>query len=341
MFASLPRRATLLALLALGPALALSPAPLRWRAPAALLGFDGQGRVVTAPLTPDRGPDFARLDVRDPGSGAVTQTLSLPTAKAGPPLAPAWTPDLGTVAWLSRPVPGQPPALHLRRGDTLRTLGGPGQGLEGAQVLALSPDGAALYVGNFNGYVQVWDTASGERTRTLLQKSWGVERLLPSPDGTRLFVGTRGHFTVYDARTWVAQPLPEAFAKTPHSLAFTPDSRALYVADGHDPVRRYDLTQPGRVTTLPRPTGSCDVPFWQGRCAAGPVTLSLSADGRTLLVGHFNGLAVVYDAATGQERGRQAGTTPFFTTMTPDGRTLLSGGVMDIPLQARALPQAP
>ncbi|PTA67746.1 WD40 repeat domain-containing protein [Deinococcus arcticus] len=333
-------RALPFALAVLGSALALSPAPLRWSAPAALLGFGGQGQVVTAPLVTGRGPDFSQLEVRGPNTGRVTQTLTLPTAKAGPPLAPAWTPDLNTLAWLSQPGPGQAPTLHVRRGETLRTLGGPGQGLEGAQVLALSPDGQALYVGNFNGDVQVWNTDSGEREHTLLQNSWGAERLRPSLDGTRLFVGTRSHATVYDTRTWAAQALPGAFAKTARSLAFTPDSRALYVADGHDPVRRYALTTPGRVTTLPRPTAPCDMPFWQGRCAAGPVTLSLSAGGRTLLVGYFSGLAVVYGAATGREQGRQAGTLPFFTAMTPDGQTLLSGGVGGTPLQARPLPQA-
>lgn len=170
-------------------------------------------------------------------------------------------------------------------------------------------------------------------------RTWGVNRLQVSPDGQRLFVGTQGgEARVYDTRDWTFTPLPGVFAKTARSVDFSPDGTRLAVADGQEPAQLLNLRDPALSRTLPRPTEPCDVTVWHRRCATGPVTLNFSADGQTLLVGHMNGLAVLYDLRTGHPRAQLTGTAPGQTLLSPDGRTVLSGGIWNTPLRALDVP---
>ncbi|GGR54265.1 hypothetical protein GCM10008959_14900 [Deinococcus seoulensis] len=297
----------------------------RWSLPVSLLGFDAQGHAVTTSTS----DGVTRLEVRDTGTGQLLRAA--PVDDPGPGVA--FSADVTVAAWVRADT------LHVWRAGQDVAVPAAQNGLAGTQVLALSPDGTQLYAGNFSGYVQVWNTQTATRERTLPQRTWGVNRLRVSPDGQRLFVGTQGGDSrVYDTREWSFTALPDVFAKTVHSVAFSPDGTQLAVADGVDPARLLNLRDPAQSRTLPRPTAPCDVTVWRGRCATGPVTLNFSADGQTLLIAHMNGLAVLYDVQTGRPRTQVSGTEPGQTLLSPDGRTVLSGGIWHPPLRALNVP---
>ncbi|GGM55460.1 hypothetical protein GCM10008956_34170 [Deinococcus arenae] len=297
----------------------------RWSLPVSLLGFDGQGHAVTT----RSGGGATRLEVRDTGTGQLLRAT--PLDAPGPGVT--FNADVTVAAWVRADI------LHVWRAGQEVAVPASQNGLAGTQVLALSPDGTRLYAGNFNGYVQVWNTQTATRERTLPQRTWGVNRLRVSPDGQGLFVGTQGGDSrVYDTRDWSFTTLPDVFAKTVHSVAFSPDGTRLAVADGVEPARLLNLRDPAQSRTLPRPTAPCEVTVWGGRCATGPVTLNFSADGQTLLIAHMNGLAVLYDIRTGRPRAQVSGTDPGQTLLSPDGRTVLSGGIWSPPLRALDVP---
>jgi len=207
-------------------------------------------------------------------------------------------------------------------------------GLSGTNVLAFSPDGRTLVVGNYNGYFQLWDVARGVRIRTVLVRIWGVERLVFNQKGTQLFVGARENGFLYDTRNWQGQqlPYPYSFAKTSASVAFSPDGRTLAIADGFQPARLRDL-QTGRAQVIPRPVFPCDVAYFKNRCASGPMSLSFSRDGRTLMVAYTEGTVIFYQLPGLTEVRRLPGIGSY-VRWSPDGRTLISGGYYNDPLLA-------
>jgi len=318
----------LLALLS-GPALASS----LWNAAQTQVqGFTADGQVLTTPIDLRDSSLRPQLDLRDARMGTTGRTVTLST----PTLARlAFSPDLRTLAWTTTPMNGRydgPVTLSVRTPQRSWQAAIPG--LSGASVLAFSPDGQTLVVGNRNGYFQLWDVALGVRTRTVLLRFWGVERLTFSPDSTQLYVGARENGFLYDTRSWQGRqlPYPYSFAKTSASVAFSPDGRTLAIADGFRPARIRDL-QTGWAQVIPRPIFTCEVAYFKNRCASGPVSLGFSQDGRTLMVAYTNGTVIFYKLPGLTEVRRLPGIGSY-VRWSPDGRTLISGGYYSDPLLA-------
>jgi len=322
-------RVLALLMLLSGPVLA---GPLWQVLQAQIQGFAADGQVVTVPIGPRPLGLRPQLDLRDPRTGTISRTVPLP-ARTFARLA--FSPDLKTLAWTSVPTRGRYGGLITLSVQTpQRTWQSSIPGLSGTAVLAFSPDGRTLVVGNHNGYFQLWDVARGVRARTVLLRFWGVERLTFSPDGTRLFVGARENGFLYDTRSWQGRqlPYPYSFAKTSASVAFSPDGQTLAIADGFRPARLRDL-QTGRAQVIPRPVFACDVAYFKHRCASGPVSLGFGRDGQTLMVAYTNGTVIFYRLSGLKEVRRLSGVGSY-VRWSPDGRTLISGGFYNDPLLA-------
>ncbi len=195
-------------------------------------------------------------------------------------------------------------------------------GLSGTLNLSFSPDGALLVAGNDNGYVQFWNAASGERETTVLGPGYRAELVRFDPAGARLFVQFRGarELVVYDVASRRVLTTLNAYARTPGSLAFTPNGRQFVLADGYTPVRVLDANSGALLRTFPPLKVPCEVP--PKLCARGPFTLDLDAEGERLAVAYYNGTAVLYDFASGTVRA----TLPkvgVYVKLTPSGMKLL------------------
>ncbi len=178
-----------------------------------------------------------------------------------------------------------------------------------------------MLAGNDSGYVQVWNARTGERERTILGPGWGVEQLVFSPDGRHLFAQARGGAALYDTATWRPQPLgvPYLYVRSSSAAAFTPDGRALLVADGYNRVKVLEVASGRVVRELPRPTFACgDARL----CGHGAQTVSITRDGRTVLVGYVGGDVALYNFTTGQLLRRLPVAGPD-VRLTPDGALLV------------------
>ncbi|WP_033329300.1 WD40 repeat domain-containing protein [Streptomyces yerevanensis] len=124
-------------------------------------------------------------------------------------------------------------------------------GEDSTTVLAFSPDGAHLAVGDILGRVTVWDGGTHERRGVLPGTYVGarsgdtnaVSALAFSADGATLAVaGKSGTIHLWDVASarLLGSALP-AFGDSFLSLAFSPDGHTLYAAGTHVPLQKYDI----------------------------------------------------------------------------------------------------
>jgi WD40 repeat protein len=120
-----------------------------------------------------------------------------------------------------------------------------GPGGSGVTIMAFSPDGRILALGDYDGSVILWDTqrqqAIGEPLRG--PGLW-VTNIAFSPNGRMLAGAMGGSMILWDTQR--QQPIGEPLIKGPGgsvvtSIAFSPDSRMLASGDDHGSVILWDV----------------------------------------------------------------------------------------------------
>ena len=167
--------------------------------------------------------------------------------------------------------------------------------------VAFSPDGQTLASGSEDSTIILWDTTTGEHTRTLAR-----------PTGP--FVGPTDTLVGH--------------TDTVYSVAFSPDGKTLASGSEDSTIILWDMTTGEPIKTLARPTG----PF------VGPTdtlvghtdtvySVAFSLDGKTLASGSADNTIILWDATTGQYKQTLIGhkRAVYSIAFSPDGQTLASG----------------
>jgi WD40 repeat protein len=209
--------------------------------------------------------------------------------------------------------------------------------------VAYSPDGSLLAVGygRFVGLLQgsrpgqavLWEARSGKRKLSIAGQVDGVRSVTFSPDGRSLAIaeypGVIRLWDVPSSRERLAIK-PEPPARTPGTIAFSPDGK--WLAAGIWPVSK-DGDLRGDVVIWDTSTGK------PARRLKGHTDMvnavAFSPDGKLLVSGGSDGVAKVWDTASGRARAtlgfpalqKRSGPTPIWVesvTFSPDGRTLVT-----------------
>ncbi|MBL8794693.1 MAG: PQQ-binding-like beta-propeller repeat protein [Planctomycetia bacterium] len=183
--------------------------------------------------------------------------------------------------------------------------------------LVPSPDGQTLATMNYDGIIQLWDTATGTSLRRIRTKGGFADALTFSADGRLL--ATRGNdqvVRVYDATS--GQEL-KALGKAPpqnnrfyfgrsRSLAFSVDGKTLVSLkveqDNNNFVAHlvfWDVESGKERFQVKAPENSFN-----------DLNMAFSPDGRALLVMGGNGQPVFYDPTTGKELRRLEDATAYY-----------------------------
>jgi WD40 repeat protein/tRNA A-37 threonylcarbamoyl transferase component Bud32 len=200
--------------------------------------------------------------------------------------------------------------------------------------VAISPDGKRVAGGGKDGTSYVWSVGDEAAPRHLTGHSKEIVSIAFSQDGRKVVTGSAdGTARVWDAFTGKAIGEPLSHCAWVYGVSFHPDGSKVLTGTGSFTTRIWDLAKQETVGPILRHPGSVTYPVFSpdGRVFAVPTWgmavvqvfetqtgkpvspaiahpdncegLALSADGRLLLTGCFDGNARLFDVATGQQIG--------------------------------------
>jgi WD40 repeat protein/tRNA A-37 threonylcarbamoyl transferase component Bud32 len=209
--------------------------------------------------------------------------------------------------------------------STWRPTGPPLHSSQGGEGVAFSPDGRTLAIGGGDGRVELWDVASREKVRELVDPTEarsGVRALAAvhySPDGRVIAAGGKeeSHVILWDAVSGrvIGRPIIVAPAETggAQSISFSPDSKRIAVPGAPGTVGIWEVAT-GRAVGKQLSIGSEEVE-----------EAIFTRDGRALIASDDGGSVTMVDIETGRRIGRplSVGQDPAAALdLSPDGRLL-------------------
>jgi WD40 repeat protein len=297
-----------------GPAVSSNPAtaPQPWQ-PRAPLTQEELARLPD-PL------DAWRREAMPPGLLPAT----LGEGKEAPPelmgllgAGPFRLPSPGATHWPAQTADGRLLALSCGKtvvlydtqtGGVVRTLTGH---TERAFISGFSSDGKRVACGSINGFIKVWDVASGKEEPSCEDAGNHVYTTLFSRDGKQLVsAGSQGVVKVWDATTGQEVKTLGKHGSGVGALTFNPDRTRLASGGADGLVKIWDWAKGELLTKLEG----------QGENVQ---KVAYSPDG-TLLATGSQSRVMIWDATTFQPLPPLSTTGGGFVAFTPDGQTLVT-----------------
>lgn len=181
--------------------------------------------------------------------------------------------------------------------------------------LDFSPDGTILATGSSEHFVDIWDTLSAQKVRSLRSHEERVNSVVFSPDGSLLASGSNDRTVCL----WAVSSGELLHTLRGHSLAivslaFSPDGKTLASVDYGRSLYLWDAVKGEPISTRK------DMP-------ANISSLAFSRDGKQLAMGGLDGNIYLLDAQSLEQTGVLNGGDKHITSLaiSPDGQTLAAG----------------
>jgi WD40 repeat protein/serine/threonine protein kinase len=271
-------------------------------------------RVWAVAYSPD-GKSFLVGSGSEDGQKGQTQLWDAATDEPlGPPLpmpfavkAVAFSPDgqrfVTATGALDAQVPGR---VQIWETASQRPVGQPLEHTARFWAVCFSPDGKTLLTAGDDGAVRFWEVATGKEVGKPLWHPFGVTALGLTPDGMTVATGSRdGIVRLWDlatGRLLDAQAFHEGWVT---SVAISTDGRMLLSGARGDRIARIWDVRVDLSRSIARSPTSADVSTVEGS----PLVVldfpcvAYSPDCRTVLTGSANGVAQLWETATGRPVG--------------------------------------
>ena len=252
------------------------------------------------------------------GLGAAVILASACGPKDTPPAQPSEiatipTSSQVTFLWISR---AQPLGVTLSKDHNFRVLSLPDGvvrrtidvGDRPLDVIAISPDGRTIAVGDHKGRISAWDSGTGD-TRLDLQLARYPGLAVFSHDGSTLAIAAQGDpVQLIDMATGRAATTLGGPIGGTSALAFSPDDRLVATGDGDAGVRVYDARTGQRIAE-------------NHEFLMVPLTVVFTSDGTTVISGGGDKVLHFIDASTGKtaRKMERSAQPPAFVDVSPDG----------------------
>lgn len=197
-----------------------------------------------------------------------------------------------------------------------------------AGIMAFSPDGKILAIGDSNGTLKLWEIETGNEIRELSGHSSLISDLPFSPDG-RLLASTSfdGQVKIWDVANGSQIGMLEKFDSEVRGASFSPDGKQLATLNTDGPIRIWDMTPiiEGEVGELNmREVFSKHPP-------KGALGVVFSPDGDSIATFVPSVGIIVWDVASGELVLEMHGMTDFASnfSFSPNGK-YIAGGSSDL-----------
>jgi WD40 repeat protein len=194
-------------------------------------------------------------------------------------------------------------------------------GVSIALVGCFGPDSKKVVTGSNHRTVQMFEVATGKPVGPSLQHQSFISAVAFSPDGKIVLTGSNDRTArLWNAANGKALGPPLKHDQLVNGLALSPDGKGLLTLTGSGPTPPYTAWH-WRAPTDP-------VPAPARKLETGLIrTWALGPDGKTALIGSYQGTAQLWDIATGSTLGpvlRHQGAVSA-VAFSPDGKMILTG----------------
>lgn len=273
----------------------------------------------------------------------------------GPTRAAIYTPDGKKIVSCSGWPVGDATVRvwEVSSGKLLHTMKGHTGNID---YMALSADGKTAYSASTDKTARIWDVETGKEKLVFKEHGeGGVTSIAVSPDGKTVVSGdNKWMILVWDAATGKVIHKVKAHENEVRCLAISPDGKTLYSGSWDGTVKVWDLATMKMTKSLKHETKrvenfvlfdkgkklvvACDVvTVWNLETGGsirtfeghpGAISIGVSADGRKLATGWYDGKMKLWNMETGEQMDEFQAHEAYchWMSFSPDGKYLATSG---------------